>query len=221
MRLPGGGCTGAAFVDVSGPTRQEWSNSAPDWRMASPGLCLEGVCTKQGCSAYKNHVIMNHGFTSFDLIEDGYSCECPKCASPVVPTTCAFTNCKWKWVGKKIDPRTRRPVVLRSNGWNTADDAYHRFDEDTSGSVNWLHLKITTKDPARAHIDTCVVCSREIFESSTGRIPGHGKALECGHKFHYFCNDNWLSVNSTCPLCRAQSHMMAFQRKEAGLVNRK
>ncbi len=216
MRLSGGGCApGSQFIDISnpsGPTRKKWSEDAPQWRIASPGLCLEGVCKNKKCRAYKHHVIMNKHFAQFDLIEDAHSCTCPMCASPVVPTTCAFTNCRWKWVGKKIDPRTRLPVVLRSNGWNTADDAYHRFDEDTSGTVNWLHLKITT-EPIKAtrRETTCILCLREhVAESKC-------MALDCGHTFHPSCVDHWHTENSTCPLCRAQSHMTPFQKREAGL----
>ena len=82
------------------------------------GLCLEGICERRGCPAYKQPVIMNQGFTSFDLIEDGHSCSCPSCSSAVVPTTCAFNSCQWKWVGKKIDSHTRRPVVVHSDAWS-------------------------------------------------------------------------------------------------------
>ncbi len=217
IRLLGGGYPGAEFADISnpsGPSRRGWSSSAPEWRKASPGLCIEGVCENRGCPAYKHHVIMKQGFTRFDLIEDGHNCMCPlqQCQEPVVPTTCAFNSCRWKWVGKKIDPRTRRPVVVRSDDWKIADDAYHRFDEDTSGVVNWLHLKIVT-EPITSDEFTCAVCLYE-------HVPKYScKALECGHQFHPSCIDNWLRENSTCPLCRAQSHMTVFQRREAGLAN--
>ena len=220
LKLRGGGPgPGACFADISnatGLTRREWSSSAPDWRMASPGLCLEGICERRGCPAYKQPVIMNQGFTSFDLIEDGHSCSCPSCSSAVVPTTCAFNSCQWKWVGKKIDPRTRRPVVVRSDDWKIADNAYHRFDEDTSGSVNWLRLKITTKPTESDHYDdseiACILCLMP---------PCSTKTLRCGHEFHSKCYDDWSSNNSmvTCPLCQAQSRMTPFQREEAGLVN--
>ncbi len=217
LKICGGGdCLGAKFVDVSnpsGPTRRGWSTSAPEWRVARPGLCIEGVCENRGCPAYKHHVVMNQVFTRFDLIEDRHNCSCPLCHRCVVPTTCAFTRCRWKWVGKKIDRRTRRPVVVRSNGWNSADDAYHRFDEDTSGTDNWLHLMITTEPTTSAEEITCLLCLCE-------HVPKrHHKALECGHKFHQSCIDNWHRENSTCPLCQGLSHMTAFQRREAGLAN--
>ena len=227
IRLRGGGdvLAGVRFVDIgnpTGPTRQEWSGSAPRWRVASPGLCLEGVCEHRGCPAYKEHVVMNQGFGSFDLIEDGHSCGCPICGHPVVPTTCAFNSCRWKWVGKKMDPNTHRPIVVRSGthkigetkstvntypyNWTIADNAYHRFDEDTSGSINWLRLKITTESIEDREI-TCALCLLE------RRPREESKALQCGHEFHSACFDAWSDIGSTatCPHCLALSHMTPFQ----------
>ncbi|CAF5189270.1 unnamed protein product, partial [Rotaria magnacalcarata] len=45
-----GGDMGVDFVDLSngsGLKRLNWSTSAPKWRKAGPGLCLEGQCTNR------------------------------------------------------------------------------------------------------------------------------------------------------------------------------
>ena len=52
------------FADVSnkkGKYKQKFSNSAPDWRVCKPGLCLHGKCTNKSCKAYGREVIMPMG----------------------------------------------------------------------------------------------------------------------------------------------------------------
>lgn len=44
--------------------------------------------------------------------------------------------------------------------------------------------------------DACTVC-REGFEYGEA-----GKQLPCGHAFHPGCIASWLSLSSSCPLCR-------------------
>lgn len=44
---------------------------------------------------------------------------------------------------------------------------------------------------------TCTICLAEYLPKETLRsIP------ECNHYFHATCIDEWLRMNSTCPLCR-------------------
>ncbi|CAN0427173.1 unnamed protein product, partial [Ectocarpus fasciculatus] len=77
LRLRGGGycpppiAVGAKFADVSdssGLTEHAFSDHAPRWRVAEPGLCLEGRCTSSYCDAHGRMVILNHGFQDFDLM---------------------------------------------------------------------------------------------------------------------------------------------------------
>ena len=216
LRLRGGGVgVGVEFADVSSADslkRKGWSKSAPAWRVVTEsGLCLEGVCQNEKCSANGEHVIMNHGCCEFDLIEDRHKCQCPICRQQVIPTTCGFNNCRWKWVGRKIDQQTQRPVTIRAD-WKVADDAYHYFDETKSGTANWLRLKITT-DHAQVSDKyvTCAICLHSaVVATETDTLP-------CGHTFHGKCISEWLKRSSTCPLCRARSIMTPFMRKAAGL----
>ena len=218
-RLRGGGIApppvGVEFADVSSADslkRKGWSKSAPPWRVARPGLCLEGVCQNEKCSANGEHVIMNHSYCEFDLIEDRRKCECPICHKQVIPTTCGFNNCRWKWVGRKIDQQTQRPVTIRAD-WKVADDAYHYFDETKCGTANWLRLKITTKQASdvKSWLIICAIClDYAVGASETDTLP-------CGHTFHGKCISEWLKRSSTCPLCRARSIMTPFMRKAAGL----
>ncbi|XAR67051.1 hypothetical protein NMG60_11013467 [Bertholletia excelsa] len=45
---------------------------------------------------------------------------------------------------------------------------------------------------------SCAVCMGS-FQPNT-----KGKQLTCGHVYHADCIINWLSVRSTCPLCRCK-----------------
>ena len=216
-RMTGGGASvGVEFADVSsadGLKRKGWSKSAPLWRVANPGLCLEGVCRNEKCSANGKHVIINKGYCEFDLIEDRHNCYCPICQKQVIPTTCGFNNCRWKWVGRKIDQQTQRPVTIRAD-WKVADDAYHYFDETKSGTANWLRLKIyvTAKRASDDELyKICAICLQY------AKVATETDTLPCGHTFHGKCIGEWLKRSSTCPLCRARSIMTPFMRKAAGL----
>ena len=108
LRLRGGGrgVEPPQFVNVAnedGLHRQVLDPKAPDWRVAGEGLNLEGVCKNRACKAYQEMVVMPQGLGVFDLITDcdATSCKCPCCGKFVQPTTCAFSDCMWKWVGLK------------------------------------------------------------------------------------------------------------------------
>ncbi|XP_010524458.1 PREDICTED: RING-H2 finger protein ATL46-like [Tarenaya hassleriana] len=45
----------------------------------------------------------------------------------------------------------------------------------------------------------CAVCLRDAAEGEKMR-----RLTVCGHCFHADCIDTWLSMKSTCPLCRAE-----------------
>ncbi|CAF2820322.1 unnamed protein product [Rotaria sp. Silwood2] len=137
---------GVHFVDVSnkaGLKRTDWAKTAPEWRIASPGLCLEGICKNSTCKASNQKVIMSMGYTEFDVLRDPSSktTKCPICSKYVNPTSCAFNNCWWKYEGIKQPNESEEPKLIESD-WYHADNAYHYFDEYTSGTVQWRHLKL-------------------------------------------------------------------------------
>ena len=128
-RFVGGGSfwTGGhpvAFTDVSNSAAMQklpWATSAPPWRIAKPGLCVEGVCENARCEAYNQMVIDNHGQGTFDLIVDAYTCKCPQCDKAINPATCAFNNCLWRFMGLKLGC-AGAPETVRSDGWTDAGD---------------------------------------------------------------------------------------------------
>lgn len=140
------GALGARFVDVTnskGLTRNEWSKTAPRWRTARRGLCLEGICTNATCDAYNHMVIMGIGYKKFDVLcdPDETTTVCPLCKQYVKPTICGFNNCWWRFEGKKEDSNDAgKPPKKCSCNWIETDDAYHYFNEKASGTVVWKQL---------------------------------------------------------------------------------
>ncbi|CAF1485375.1 unnamed protein product [Rotaria sordida] len=133
------------FVDVSkddGLKRVTWAPTAPRWRQAQHGMCLEGKCRKSGCEAFDQKVIIPIGYRKFDLLRDTDTISvCPLCKQYVDPITCSFNNCWWKYSGKKKERRADgKPPVPCNSDWKQADDAYHYFDQIASGEVIWLDL---------------------------------------------------------------------------------
>ncbi|CAF3105601.1 unnamed protein product [Rotaria socialis] len=139
---------GKTFIDLTkgnSPKRMEWSSSAPNWRIARPGICLEGKCSNPYCLAHEQLVIINIGIREFDLLTESYKIsKCPECSKYVEPATCAFNNCMWRWKGLKQSKIDAAPTEV-SEDWKLADNAYHRFDETVNGGVMWLQLILYAK----------------------------------------------------------------------------
>ncbi len=147
LRLRGGyePLIGIKFVDVSNETglkKVRWAkNGAPAWLSTTHGLCLEGICTNISCQANGQQVIMPIGYKKFDLVSDPSesTTKCPLCSKYVNPQTCGFNNCWWRWIGVKQNTEAEAPTQC-SNDWTYADDAYHYFDRNKSGTVIWRKL---------------------------------------------------------------------------------
>lgn len=179
--------------------RREWnkSGSTPKWRIASPGLCVEGKCVNEECKAKGNMVIINMGFCSFTLPDDVYKCKCPLCSTHIQPVTCAFNNCRWKWAGRKLELHNA-PTHHREE-WQIADDAYHQFKPkgDSGGTAQWLKLAIFTEKPTYKPI-TCAICLMQSIQPT--------ETYECGCQLHKVCVLNFPyhtseKNSSVCPTC--------------------
>ena len=141
LRLQGGGPGFCNFVDVSskkGPQKMKFSKSAPEWRIVSTGLCLEGLCKNKECKAYSHYVIMNMGTNiCYDVGLPDDKTKCPICDEYVKPITCAFNNCKFRYVGIKDSSNGLERV---KGDWIECDDNYYRFDPEEHGTANWSRL---------------------------------------------------------------------------------
>ncbi|KAA6360258.1 MAG: putative ring and ubiquitin domain containing protein containing protein, partial [Streblomastix strix] len=191
-RLTGGGAS-MSFVDVERTdalVQKKWSTSAPDWRLASKGLCIEGICENEGCEAKGQMVIFGAGFTDFDL-ELSVS-NCPMCHKPFKPIKPAFNNCMYR-----IDFQKANGAVTKIP-WKKAGDEYNTYDEKQAGIVDYTRLIIHTKVLAAgrenadskgksAELETvtvskvCGICHK-MLDVTYGRDPA--VVMKCGHSFH-------------------------------------
>ena len=64
------------------------------------------------------------------------------------------------------------------------------------------------KKSAEPEEEKCPVCLSSLWLVGEAEVPV--VKLSCGHKFHKNCIDQWRSKNATCPLCRAETDLPAF-----------
>lgn len=196
---------GMPFVDVTdkaGPVLREWSDKAPEWRRAAPGMWLEGECTNEGCKAHKKMVVMNWGYYDFDFINESHRCKCLMC-NEVVPSTCGFNNCCWKVVSRRVHKLGERPRVVNS-AWNTVGDRAARFSPYESGIAHFIALHFTCRKEVPE--DPCVACA-EVIQTEYSK-----KKATCGHTFHYNCFKFATSTDRNCIECMAKANMTQYQR---------
>ncbi|RMX61978.1 hypothetical protein DD238_008186 [Peronospora effusa] len=203
------------FVDVSNNsliTARKFSPDAPEWRLVSKGLNIEGRCRNRECRAYRSMIIDRKEFVPFNLMRDD-DIECPICHCEVRPITCGFYGCAWRFEGV-----TGSENLSICSQWNDASgDMYHRFDPDeVNGSVEWASLLILTK-PRQEMIaaqlcltvpttfkssDTCTICWSPLSSPTKCFTP------HCGHTFHRECSKEWAKwckhrkTQPSCPICR-------------------
>ena len=140
VRTKGAGSIFADVTQVKSMKRIEFSKAAPPWRVAWPGLCLEGVCKNGKCEAHEQMVIANLGITEFSLnTEKKKFSKCPRCQEYFKPVTCAFNRCEWKYHGQIENDDDDEPKEVATD-WTKADHAYHRFDDDPTNTLSWLEL---------------------------------------------------------------------------------
>ena len=195
------------FADVSKNSSVQvldFCESAPEWRVAHPGLSLEGPCKNSQCAAYqKSFVICNFQLKQegFEMCEVAATCRCPLCKSKIEPVTMGFNNCKYRWEGEKYVETmngTDKPFLrVRSKEayeWDVAESKYYRFNPETSGTAKWKALKVWTKEKNDDR-SNCISCHE--LESNTQL-----KKLGCGHNIHNKCfNRRQMRKTITCMLC--------------------
>ena len=199
----GASVPGVRFTDVTdgkGPEEMQWSDEAPDWRIAYPGLCIEGECANRTCEAYGHMVIMNKGWTEFDLINDSHLCKCPICKERVVPITCGFNNCKWKIIARKVE--LGKPPQMFKTDWKSVGDLYEYYSPEKSGEANFVALKIICRETDGQKL----IC----FECGSEGTKENMQQAGCGHLFHAAgCFD---VVDRDCIECVANRNMTNYQK---------
>jgi len=204
LRLRGGGGPGMAFADITQEHKAksfEWSNEAPDWRMAKQGLCLEGRCLNSRCKAFGRWVIMNKGVGTYDVVYDEHRNRCPMCFGYVKAEKCAFNNCRYGYTGIKLGEGGSPPQKVTSQEEIEVGDCYKLFDPKVMGEAKWLTLKIVTKELEDHSVKKGVICGicREpanVKEDGAGEVK-----LDCAHLFHDECLQKMKSIAPLCTYC--------------------
>lgn len=204
FRLLGGQIPVVRFADVSDSRnlrKQAWAREAPSWRIARPGLCVEGHCRNPACAAAGRMIICNKAMGVFDLVVDAPFVYCPSCDRHVEPETCAFNNCEWRFTGiKTVDT----PVMVNSLGWTAAGDQYERFSSDAACTVDWDRLLITTRPAPKQQqqqevIAECAICLADVAGSKSDPE----MTTRCGHRYHISCIEAWVKMGkNSCPMCQ-------------------
>ncbi len=209
LALEGGG--GDILMDFADVTKDDvkntkWNKSAAKWRIARPGLCLEGICKNRKCNAYEQMVVMNFDYDNIDLIGDPKildRCKCPICKGRVTPLAPAFNNCFYRIAARKTDS-----TALFQKPWTRCDDSYYTYDIKECGESSFDHLQIFVRplDKGESKRDTpipddCAICFDRIKKLFVQR-KDVSKLSSCGHYFHRSCVDLWSSVGGNCPCCR-------------------
>ncbi|CAF0975130.1 unnamed protein product [Rotaria sordida] len=105
----------------------------------------------KACVAYGQAVIMSIGYGKFDLSIQQITTrvpaslfsaasnttttpKCPMCSQYVEPNNVAFNNCWWEFSGVNEYNQSC------SSDWQHADDAYHRFNDNSNAKVIWIRL---------------------------------------------------------------------------------
>ena len=211
----GGGGGGCFFADMSKEgTHLTWNKTAPNWRVATVGLCLEGKCQNPECEAYKQMVIINMGDVCIFKLgskETRQKTDCPICYQHVEPLTCGFNNCQYRYIAKKEDENT---IVNEKSKWKEIGDNYYRFDEKKSTIYSELlievkkHSKYVCENVGSmsfyygsssiTHEFECAICLSPTDTSSKNNVA----TLKCKHSFHEKCIKIWFEHSNTCPYCR-------------------
>ncbi|CAG8616156.1 8646_t:CDS:2, partial [Ambispora leptoticha] len=143
-----GGMVGQEFSRMEKPTKREWSEDAPRWRVAIGGLNLEGWCRNSSCSAYGGLVVHRWGFKNsglFSYHDNEHECKCPLCDNYVQPITCGFTNCEWKVSGSKKNYPGDEPRKVDTDWQVALDDGYTTFEDKLTELARWDNLQIRVK----------------------------------------------------------------------------
>ena len=116
-KLRGGG-DALSFVDIKkGLVNGKWSDCAPDWRICKAGLCLYARCENWKCKAYRQEVIVNKGYTTFDLRYDKTSNYCPMCNTTVIPHSFSVNRCRYKIIAEYKDGDHRQLYGQTDDGF--------------------------------------------------------------------------------------------------------
>lgn len=180
--------------NTDGVEIREFSDSAPDWRIVTSGLNVEGICKNSSCKAYNRRVLFRIGYGVFDLLREGKKCKCPMCKKIFLPITCGFHNCYYNWVGHKIDQETDDLKKYNGTIYKKVYNNFEYYNPEKSGDTEWSDLKIIT---VKSLNEKCTVCYKLVKETDTD-----AKINSCHHQYHISCFEKVKEIlKRDCPAC--------------------
>lgn len=199
--------TDMRMVDVSSSemVKLKVIPTAPDWRIYTKGLTMEGTCKKAGCVAHNKQVLCRHGYVTFTLGTD--ESRCPMCKTVFEPIRPLFFECVVVYNGMKAD-KTRIAIPPRTFS-ATAPETYRIQEKEGDGGAKVIEYKyliiVISKLETLAldpQTDSDAVIPRHCHKChdplnrENAQFPGL-----CGHVFHKACVENWKKVSNNCPVC--------------------
>ena len=133
------------FTDLSKNIHEEryFSKTAPDFRIASKGINVFGICHSKKCKAHKKEVIWPlKEKTSFNLIKEKDDLECPICGNLISPKTLGFYSCEYLIKGKKCENDIIKSFELRDTASNQNSIRYFNPDENGSTIITDLTVEV-------------------------------------------------------------------------------
>lgn len=139
LRLRGGSLNmGVHFSNLENKYLIEFSE-APQWRIVSRGLNLEGKCTNDSCQANKKRVWVQMGMGKYDINRVIFELKCPSCKQKVTEVNNAgFWDCRYVINGMQIEPAEKK--VIQED--IAPKDQFLTFPPD---QAKWAYLNIETK----------------------------------------------------------------------------
>ena len=132
-----------------GPIRYSIITDGPDYLIVKDGINLFGNCKNKNCIAYNKEVCSPFGFGTFDLIndleQDNEKCpKCPACEHSLLKLeTCGFMNCKFKYVGIKVENGKYVDVNYENSIYEPDKLDYFDGGKDWGNKDMWIQLKIS------------------------------------------------------------------------------
>ena len=132
-----------------GPIRYSTLADGPHFLIVKEGINLFGICKNKNCIAFKKEVCSPFGFGTFDLIndleQDNEKCpKCPACEHSLLKLeTCGFMNCKFKYVGIKVENGKYVDVNYENSIYEPDKLDYFDGGKDWGNKDMWIQLKIS------------------------------------------------------------------------------
>jgi len=140
-----GGFEGFKIVDISKNKVKYlgFAESAPRYRYVIDGLNIQSICKNSACEANEQVIYIQIGFVDeWNLFQNFKVIKCPICGIKAVPKNFGFLRCKYiiKYTKIENDEYIEGKVENEATG-----DRFQLFDEDESGTAEFMSLIFTVK----------------------------------------------------------------------------